>query len=372
MGRQVLIPLAGPKQIQIHPLPVDELLKSFFESPLAICRQEDITKAKQIADNLKESRGLIFIFAMGGMGAAGRMAGSSSANKKVFHINVLDESKLSILNSLTEEQLQKANWLFISRSGRTIENMFYIRWVKEMYFKKKLKLEKGQIRLLTKQTDSPLGVAVKELKGSLLPMAGELPGRFSFFTLSGFLQAHLTGLELEAFSEGFLEWRTFQKESEKILSFFLDFLKTGKKGFLLVDSAFLPLAQWFEASWAESLFKEEVQKIYPVRAFSLSDILHAYLEEVSFLGKETFVLSLRRPSSIEQLNQWEKERGKVLQEVLKQRGVSFLSFEFPGNQDFFRGYLMALFFQIIYGVGKTVKADIYTQPWVDSCKPTVS
>ena len=364
LRRQAFVPLVGPeRQFQ-----AGELLQSFSESPLAVCRSEDITKAKQIIHSLKESRGLIFVFAMGGMGAAGRMTSPGSASKTVFHINALDENGLCILNTLTIEQLQNANWLFISKGGRTAENMFYLGWIKDLYFKKNLKLKKGQIRLLTKQPGSELGVAVKELEGSLLSMEGELPGRFSFFTLSGFLQAHLMGLKLEDFLKGFLEWRIFQKESEKILSFFLDFLKTGKKGFLLVDSTFLPLAQWFEASWAESLFKEDVKRIYPVRAFELSDIFHAYLEEVAFLRQEAFVLSLRRPSSVEPLNQWEKKREQALQTILKQREVSFLSFEFPVNQDFFRGYLMALFFQVIYGVGKTIKADIYSQPWVDSCK----
>ena len=344
----------------------DSLLKSFSKSPLALCSEEDMAQAEKIAQSLEAEKGLIFVFAMGGMGASGRVAGAFSSNKKVFHINSLDENSLSFLKNLKKDQLRKGKWIFISKSGATLENLFYLHWMRELYLKRGLKPVKGQIHLLTDKPDSPLGLAVKGMKGSLLKLRNPLPGRFSFFTLSGFLQARLMGLDLKLFSEGFKQGCRLQSEREKALLFFLKFLREGEKCFLLVDSSFDLLARWFATSWAESLSKSKVPGA--LRVLSFSDLFHGYLEEVSACKTKAFVMGLKRSSTFKDLNSWERERERVLQSLLERSAGAFLFFHFPGKKDFTLGYLISFFFQVIHGAGKEMKADIYTQPSVDNFK----
>ena len=343
-----------------------DLLKSFSKSPLFDCPEEDMAKAGRIARSLEEGKGFIFVFAMGGMGAAGCAGGSPGLNKKVFHIDSLNEKTLCFLSSLKKDHLREAKWVFISKSGNTPESLFYLRWIEGLYLKKRLNLRRGQIRLLTAYPGSSLGVAVKGIKGSLVHLKTTLPGRFSFFTLSGFLQARLMGLDLQLFSKGFKKGCQPQRELESIILFFLSFLKRGKEGFLLVDSSFDSLARWFAISWSESLFKEKI--IHPLRVFSFSDICHGYLEEVSAWKKGAFVLGLSRTSSLKGFEKWKRDREKALVTVLEKSGSSFLFFNFNGNRDFSLGYLIGFFFQIIYGMGKYTKTDIYSQPSVDNFK----
>lgn len=344
----------------------DSLLNTFSKSPLALCSEEDIAQAEKIAQSVETEKGLIFVFAMGGMGASGRVAGAFSVNKKVFHINSLDENTLSFLKSLNKDQLKKGKWVFISKSGGTPENLFYLHWIRRLYLKRGLKPEKGQIHLLTGNPDSPLGLAVRGMKGSLLKLRNPLPGRFSFFTLSGFLQARLMGLDLKLFSEGFKRACQLQSEWEKALLFFLKFLKEGEKCFLPVDSSFDLLARWFATSWGESLSKSKT--LGSLRVLSFSDLFHGYLEEVSSCEKRAFVLGLRESSVFKDLNTWERKREKVLWSLLGKSGSTFLFFHFPEKKAFTLGYLISFFFQMIYGVGKEMKVDIYTQPSVDNFK----
>ena len=374
-----MISFSSSPKIDFHS--VGKFLKSFQESPLYNCSEESLQKALQMACDLKKEKGLLFIFAMGGMGTAGKIAGSSSLSNTVFHINSLDETNLYILNSLTKEQLKNAQWIFISKSGETAENTFYIQWIEKMYIQKKLKPKKGQVQLLTQKKESALGAAVKKLNGTLSGLKGNLPGRFSFFTESGLLQAHLTGLDIKQFSEGFIKGREPHNEIKKAFAFFLNLIKKrGGECFLFSDPSLLELIQWFEVSWAESLFKEK--QVYPVKACTFSSLYHGRLEEISTKGKSAFVVGLNHLSSpkhssfitrnnhaaFENLNHWKSERERVLKILLKKKEVSFLFLNFTMNRNFLLGYLIALFFQVIYGIGTSLKVNIYTQPQVDRYK----
>lgn len=351
----------------LHLLSVSQLLKTFPESPLCDFRKTDLLKARRHIRTLIKQGGPVFVFAIGGMGAAGQIAGHS-LNKKVFPVNSLNASWLDFLHSLTKTQLKNARWCFISKSGQTAENLFYISWIKKLYKKKKLSFKEGQIQLLTKAMNSPLAEAAKNLNGALFKLDTHLPGRFCFFTQSGFLQAGLTGLNLKRFSEGFLKNRFADQISEQILLFFFKFLKTGHKAFLITDPLFLSLARWFEASWSESLFKEKSQKVFPVRACNASDFSHGFLEEMSLNQPGAFVLSLRMLSAFRSLNRWEEEREKTLKRILKRKGGSCLFLDFKGDRDFLLGTLAVVFFKVIYGAGKALKVDIYSQDLIDDTK----
>ena len=176
------------------------------------------------------------------------------------------------------------------------------------------------------------------------------------------------GMDLKQFSGGFQKNQSEDKVSEQVLSFLLKFLKTGHKAFLIADSLFLPLARWFEMSWSESLFAAKGAKVFPVRACGFSDFSHGLLEEVSSKRERVFVLSLRAQSAFESLNRWEKAREKALREVLERKGVSCLFLDFQGNRDFLLGTMAAVFLKVIYGAGKALKLDIYSQDLIDDAK----
>lgn len=358
-----------------------KLLNSFQKSPLYNCSKKSLQKALQRAGDLKKEKGLLFIFAMGGMGAAGKITDSSVPNNTVFHINSLNETTLCVLNSLTKEQLKTTQWIFISKSGETAENIFYIRWIEKLYTQKKLKPKKRQIQLLTQKKESTLGVAVKKLNGTFFDLEEKLPGRFSFFTESGLLQAHLTGLDVKQFSEGFIKGCEPHDEIKKTFACFLSLIKKRRSEcFLLSDPSLLELIQWFEMSWAESLFKKN--QVYPVKACTFSSLYHGRIEEISAKGKSVFVMGLNHFSSsehsffsdrnshtaFESLNHWKSERERVLKILLKKKEVSFLFLNFTMNRNFLLGYLIALFFQVIYGMGTSLKVNIYAQPQVDRYK----
>ena len=150
-------------------------------------------------------------------------------------------------------------------------------------------------------------------------------------------------------------------EAPALLAFFLRFLET-KSGafFLLADPELMTIASWFESAWTESL------KVRPVRALSFSRFLHGLAEEAK--GKESFVLSLSRPSRLPSLERLREGREKAVSRFCRAQGGAFLPLPLEGERSFATGRLLSLLFQVIYGAGRKLKVNIYTQPKVDKLK----
>ena len=452
----------------------ENLLKSFPESRLALSckrRKTALNRAlSRIAVFRKEAeQGPLFVFAMGGSGAAARLAKdaadafqsesaafqtSHSANSSIetawfesagfknplaekspargaasltdkggiFHIGSWDERALQILHSLSGERLKHSRFLFVSKSGRTAENRFYLEEI-EKQFRKESSLQKpaqGQIRFLTgaKGRLSPAASAVKKLSGAVLYLrdADALPGRFSFLTESGLLQFGLFGGDPSALIAGFesalppiltgaegrekgLSLREsrgkafnaragaktkkqaaadrmlegLRKAPAKLapqeglataaLAFFLRFLDTkGGELFFLTDEGPAEIASWFESAWAESLSLSH----HPVRAVSFSGFLHGQAEGT---GRKTFILSLNRRSE-GFLGRMQAEREKALRRFCIEQGTAFLPLNiFKGGRSHVIGQILALLFQVTEGAGRS--RDIYAQPKVDKLKKTL-
>ena len=407
----------------------ENLLKLFPESRLALSCQSGKTVLGRVLKRIavfleKEAEGgPLFVFAAGGAGAAARFAmdpadSLNRDNKKgggIFPIiGSWDERALRLLHSLSGERLKRARFLFVSKSGRTAENRFYLEEIEKQFWENKQKPAQGQMELWTSEKGrrSFAARAVKKQNGAVFsPKDAEaLPGRFSFLTESGLLQFGLFGGDPAALIAGFESAVQIKEsngkctntaagtnrrsgarnpagtdqrpagpldsdggargggdtEAKTVLAFFLKFLETkGGRLFLLTDEGLAAIACWFESAWAESF----TLSTHPVRACLVSDFLHGFAEETN---EKTFVLSLKRRPARSVLGRMQAARETALRRFCKGQGAAFLPLNFfRGERSFVIGQILALLFQVTESAGRFLQADIYSQPKVDKLKKTV-
>ena len=402
---------------------ISSCLKKFSGSPLSQLSQKDLKEAKTILGRLGTPQSKIFIFAFGGMGSSSKIARAlfPSKNKNVFLVDEILPEFLILMSRLKKQDLKSSHFLFISKSGQTKELIFYKSLLKKIFVQKKLSLS-GRITLLSQNPSSPLLKWIKKEGGQALLFNSSLPGRFSFFNLSGLLQFELYGLNFSKKASS----------SPKVLEFFIH--HSLRKEFFLCP--FHPrlkeLALWMERTWSESLFKEKTKGQAPrLRYISPSDLRHAFIEELiakknqacfwaldisgdsfyppinslyssthsfyppiasfslptnSFYFKQLFPENscFRKNLSPRRLRHSRLEREsstppaqkkhsssfnfeKPIKELIKIKKIPYLFMKAPLNEKALAGIIFD-FYKIIFCMGELFKVDIFSQPWVDYLK----
>lgn len=336
-------------------------LKKFADSPLYQISNKDLAKAKKIWKTIKKSHLKVFIFAFGGAGSSAKIINSlfPKKNKDIFLIDNIDKESLTSISSLKKTELKSCHFIFMSKSGQTKEVLFYNSFLKKIYSNKQLSL-KGRITTLTKASKSPLLEWSKKEGGSIIISNDSLPGRFSFFSLNGFLQSQAYSYYFETTK------KKNSAETVKALEFFLHHYNTRKEIFLCpFEPQLKELSQWLELSWSESLFKKEAVKQAPLlRNIALSDLLHAYIEEL--IAKKThacfWALSLKSKKGI--VSSYKKR----IKELLQTKKIPYIFMELSLDNKNSLAELMIDFYKILFCMGDFSKSNIYIQPWVDYFK----
>ena len=361
---------------------IAKALKSFTKSELSTVSKEVLLQASQLYQQINSSHQKIFIFAFGGIGASFKIAQSffSLKNRKANLVNAFDLSIVKKISGLSKKELRASHFIFISKSGQTSEILFYKQLIQKTYLKRKLSL-KNRLTILTQKQNSSLFLWAKKEKASLVFLEKSLTGRFSFFSLVGFLQFQSCGLKIKAKELPFFCF------NPQLYNFFQSLLSKKEVYFCYFQKELSTISNWLEMSWSESLFKEDMKKPLPVlRSISWSDLRHGFIEELiskknqsCFLGLDlkqdkANKLSKDELSFFENLDFYQiKNSGKFksdeykLKKLLKTKKIPclFISSE-KTPADFLE--LIFFFYQILFLAGSYAKIDIKTQSWVDYFK----
>ena len=336
-------------------------LSHFINSPLSQIPNKDLEKAKKIWKNIKKSHSRFFIFAFGGAGSTANILSSlyPSKNKNVYLITSLDKKSLDLLSFLTKTDLKSSYSFFFSNSGKTKEILFYKSFLKKLYKKNKLSL-KESVTVLTHSLTNPLAKWAKKESCSIIISKNFLPGRFSFFTLSGFLQAEICNSPLNK--------KTIQHSTQliKVLEFFTHYSNNKRKEifFCPFTSSLKELACWWESTWSESLFREKKIIQTPLlRNINAPDLRHAFIEEL-ITKKDTawfWALDIQSENSI---NPYSHQ----IKKLLKAKKIPYLFMTCSMKNKDSINELIFTFYSILFCMGYILNLNIYIQPWVDYLK----
>ena len=363
---------------------VSSSLKKFSASPLFQISKRDLKSAETIWKSIKKSHSKVFIFAFGGMGSSAKIVNSlfPSKNKNIFLIDVIDEKSLSGLSSLNKTELQSSHSIFISKSGQTKEILFYKSFLKRIYFNKQLSL-KGKVTVLTHTLKNPLLKWAKKEGCSVVLSHNSLPGRFSFFSLSGLLQFQAYGFDVSVnmfkniskavktleFQKASLGLFANTPETIKALEFFIHQCDQRKEIFFCpFDLRLKELSHWLELSWSESLFKKEAERQVPaLRNIALSDLRHACIEELIAKKDQVCFWAMDIKSKNKTDSLFYK---KQITKLLKSEKIPYMFMQLSLDRQNALARLIVDFYKILFCIGDFSKSDIYTQPWVDYLKRT--
>ena len=336
---------------------ITKALKKFDKTDLSKLSTEQVQQSVELYKKIFSSKQQVFIFAFGGIGACFKTAQSFFAlkNKKALLIDALDSFFIEKISRLSQKELCFSHFVFISKSGQTSEILFYKRLLKRLYSKNKMSL-KNKLTIFTQKQDSPLILWGKKEQAFCVFLEDSLPGRFSFFSLSGCFQLQACGLKIKpsALSSFFIDPRFFD--------FFKACLSKKEIYFCFFKEELNEISRWLERSWSESLFKESMKKKAPaLRLISWPDLRHAFIEEliakkeqVCFFGLD-FKANKADPSK------------ESLKELLKLKKTASLFIEIDKNlSSFFE--LIFLFYKSLFLAGEFSKVDIKKQHWVDYFK----
>ena len=347
-------------------------IRLFEESPLGKWDEKNREQSQRIVHDIQKRSKHIFVCVAGGSSAPTKVFKNLFSKEETFPflLNSVTEDRLDFLQSLDREIWDQSHWLFISKSGKTAESLFYAQTLQELGLKKKISL-KGRITCLTGDPSSPLIKRLKIGEDEIFKLNSSLPGRFSFFTLSGLVQGGLLGLNPLDLSEGLRHSSDFYSISTDILAHLMLQFKTGRRtGFFpYAQPSLKELSLWWGRSWSESLFKgESAVPIPSLKVCSLSEIYHGYLEELLCTSSKGWIWFLDLESLKKDIKEWNMRQSKTFQNILKGESCPLLSLSLENLTPYEVSSLITVLLQVIDGLGKWLQVDVYGQPFVDQYK----
>lgn len=296
---------------------------------------------------------------------------------------------VSLKASIEGKSLEKIGFIFVSKSGTTIESLTNFQFYSQELKKNKLSIEKQSL-VITESKTSSLYDWAKTNKCPQLEIPLDVGGRFSVLTAVGQLIFILAGLDLNAYWNGaksVLKEEFKQNTLLPMIEFFISGL--NKKDVLTYfwyycDNSYL-LGKWLEQLWAESLSKDNSTYVVsvPIVALGPSD-QHSILQQmVATQHKKSIVIHRFEPVERHEyrieattFNETRSLQNKKLSDLLrieaealresqKQINNSVLEIQFQKvDGQSIAQYFMS--YQLVVGaLGEYMKINAFDQPGVE-------
>ena len=369
---------------------IKKSLESFQQSGLVEFPYKKAVQAKKIFQKINaQSSSNVFLFVCGGMGGGSCLFEAFHKRKENFYrISEINPQSTALLLKKKKSELKKSHFVFISKSGKTSEILFYKNILDSICSKKTLSL-KNKVTILTQNLKSPLMDFAKRSQADIVLLEDNLPGRFSIFTLSGFLQFYFQGCDPLKFS--------FQASdlSNQSLNFLFSQKDKKEYWFCSSDIYMENFGNWLELVWSESLFKEGKKRMSPplLRHLSLYDLRHGHIEELMAKRRELCFLffyfkkdNLKKSSCKSDflfLNQefslleqqeistdfvsFQDQARDNIKKIIKLKKIPFLFLELDFSELSFLE-LIFCFYQTLFTLGDFFTVDIFKNYHVDNLK----
>ncbi|MFN7455296.1 MAG: glucose-6-phosphate isomerase [Pseudobdellovibrionaceae bacterium] len=281
---------------------------------------------------------------------------------------------------------QKAAWVFVSKSGSTIETLLSLDFIFQ-----KVNPDLKCCTIVSEKKSSPLVEWAQKHQVAHLEIPLDIGGRFSVFTAVGMLPAAFLGLDLEAFRRGIQKavqqtalvtdlaaqaWASFERK--EWITFFW-FYSSSHRFF----------GGWLQQLWAESLAKREdlhgkpaPQVSFPVGAIGAND-QHSVLQQLMEGARDKWIVFTRFSDSEmgealqkSHFSDYAFMQGKTLgqllgseaqatAEALASEGASVLTLKLESSQEEGLAYLMMTWMLVVGTLGEMLELNAYNQPGVE-------
>lgn len=332
----------------------------------------------------------LVVVGLGGSSLGTRVIGEVFRAKNLFFVDNVDAIEFeTLIEDLGD--LKEVGWVFVSKSGTTIESLCALELLEQIYTDEKLSLPSQSI-VISEPKQNTLTLWAQKYSVPTCEIPFDVGGRFSVLSPVGMMPAAFLGLDLEKFRLGAARAllqkdlvtntmtqvvQSFQREEWITL---LWFYSSRMKSF----------GAWYQQLWAESLGKAKTRagqlasrSSTPMWAVGASD-QHSILQQVMEGARDKFVVFLRveeAEGGSQRLQKFQfsetkdligKTMGELLrvealstQEALSQNGVSTMTFKTKVLDEQTLGFLFMFWELVVAGLGEVMNIDAFDQPGVE-------
>ena len=239
----------------------EEFENNFFFKPFLDSKYFEKLDYKKLVNNKNK----VHVFGMGGSSLSSKLLiqfkNTNDLNSKIFiYDNPYDEL---IEKNLSHHKITNNDkFIFISKSGKTVETKYFLEYIEKYLVKIGLKNPKKNFIFITENTNNFLNNYGKKNNIICFEHDPNIGGRFSVFSITGLLPLILIGYDLtKLVNEAKKAFQEIKKDKIKIGKFLLDFYSSQKinKTNIFIGLSYnqklSSINEWYRQIFAESLGK---------------------------------------------------------------------------------------------------------------------
>ena len=239
----------------------EEFENNFFFKPFLDSKYFEKLDYKKLVNNKNK----VHVFGMGGSSLSSKLLiqfkNTNDLNSKIFiYDNPYDEL---IEKNLSHRKITNNDkFIFISKSGKTVETKYFLEYIEKYLVKIGLKNPKKNFIFITENTNNFLNNYGKKNNIICFEHDPNIGGRFSIFSITGLLPLILIGYDLtKLVNEAKKAFQEIKKDKIKIGKFLLDFYSSQKinKTNIFIGLSYnqklSSINEWYRQIFAESLGK---------------------------------------------------------------------------------------------------------------------
>lgn len=237
--------------------------------------------------NFSKEKKNFLVFGTGGSNLGSKALIDILQGNKNTHIHFYDNiDPINFQNSINKIDLNKAGFIFISKSGSTPETLSQLASLIEIFEQKnQLKYFFDNCLIITEDKPSPLANIAHTNKCKILTHEKDIGGRYSVFSNVGMVPAIIAGLDVRKIHAGALEELNNNSANEflKIAQFFRYQNinnKLNNSVLMTYSDALYYFGKWYLQLWAESIGKNNkgITAIHAVGTTDQHSQLQLYLQ----------------------------------------------------------------------------------------------
>lgn len=315
---------------------------------------------------------------------------SNSTSAKLHFCDNVDPYEFNRLVADLRD-LSQTLWIFISKSGGTIETLLTAEFVMQLYSEKSLSFQSNAV-IISEQKNNQLTEWAKTLNLPQLEVPENVGGRYSVLSPVGMFPLEAVGISSDAFFAGASK---ALKDTELVSEMMAQFLQSFDREewisfFWFYMSSLHGCGLWLEQLWAESLAKLVTRTggpaprvSTPVTAVGSSD-QHSLLQQVMEGAKDKFVVFVGISSLVNVGAKLKQAQFKDLQfmqnrgmgdllkaqsqgtaKALRENGISTIEIELEDYSPESLGYFLMFSEMLVAGLGEVLDIDAFNQPGVE-------
>lgn len=222
-------------------------------------RNADMFKASgKMATELLAHADNFVVAGVGGSSLGARALAEWAPKQNIFFLDHLDPTACErIKKSLNPKRTQ---WLWISKSGETLETLGHLQWVSQWYKELKLNIVEHSV-VISEPGAGKLGRWARENNVRTLALPEYVSGRFSVFTSVGLLPAALMGWSLSEIEKLCHQTEELETLAQQMMCATRQSWQRGEWVTVMwtYDDRLRPFASWWQQLWAESLAKAKTK-----------------------------------------------------------------------------------------------------------------